>query len=312
MLPARVLRAGDRLIVQRADTAGHWPLRPHFGAAIDGMARDRRHAIDLVPLDDLPSDASTCDRVSIVLHVTRCGSTLFSRMLGQIGSVGMISEAPAVADLLRHEDLPAAQRIDGLRRLVSAMLAPFAARRRSPVIRFASWAIWFLPEIRRAFPAAPVILLYRDPVEVAVSQSMAPSSWLNAGWLPACAGGVVDASRFATGNAGLRCEMMGRILAAWFDAVAASNSDHPLRLIDYPRLTDHGIDQAIRCFGITPPTPAERQAMTAETRFDAKAMTPVPFQDDRAAKQAALSPALRQAVDRHAMPALARLQAVAG
>jgi len=106
--------------------------------------------------------------------MSRCGSTLVSQMLAALPRNVVISEAGPIDSVLRAKfrepSITEEQRADWLRWTISAL-----GQRRSDVekdlfIKFDSWSVLDLPLISRAFPSAPWIFLYRNPIEVLVSQ----------------------------------------------------------------------------------------------------------------------------------------------
>ena len=104
-----------------------------------------------------------------IFHMSRCGSTLISQMLAAVDGNRVLSEAPALDDVLRDDPrrLPAA---------ISALAQPLVNERRL----FVKWDCWHTPQmglIQALFPRTPCIFLYRDPVEVLVSQLRNPGMW---------------------------------------------------------------------------------------------------------------------------------------
>src|SRR6185369_5327085 len=111
-----------------------------------------------------------------IFHMSRCGSTLVSRMLGSLPRSIVLSEAGPIDSVLRAgfraPSLAEAEHVSWLRGMVSAL-----GQRRAPddnrlFIKFDSWSIVYLGLIERAFPEVPWLFVYRDPVEVMVSQML--------------------------------------------------------------------------------------------------------------------------------------------
>jgi len=109
-----------------------------------------------------------------IFHMSRCGSTLVSQMLAALTSTVVISEAGPVDSLLRMRftdgSITDANRIDWLRWLVAALGQRWCGNEEHLFIKFDSWTAVELPLIHRAFPSVPWIFLFRDPIEVLVSQ----------------------------------------------------------------------------------------------------------------------------------------------
>jgi hypothetical protein len=103
--------------------------------------------------------------------MSRCGSTLVAQMIARLPGSIVVSEPPPLEQILQlcrgaDEDVA----IKPLR----AMVAAFGRRQRGKaphVLKLDCWHILALPLFRRAFPDVPWVFLYRDPVEVLVSQT---------------------------------------------------------------------------------------------------------------------------------------------
>ena len=104
--------------------------------------------------------------------MSRCGSTLIAQMLAALPQNIVISEAPPIDGILRGRFRGATeeQKIAWLRGMLSALGQRRNGDERQFFVKFDSWHTFNLPLIRRAFPEVPWIFLYRDPLEVMVSQ----------------------------------------------------------------------------------------------------------------------------------------------
>ncbi len=104
-----------------------------------------------------------------IFHMSRCGSTLISQMLAAVDANRVMSEAPALDDVLRVS-------VESLRAVMSALGQASCGERRL-FVKWDCWQTHQMASIRRVFPATPAIFLYRDPVEVLVSQMRNPGMW---------------------------------------------------------------------------------------------------------------------------------------
>lgn len=132
-------------------------------------------------LDEMAEVATGLDALdpsAFVFHVSRCGSTLVSQLLGLGDGVVALSEVrffdqllrarhrPALADVVDvGVHLPAAIRIHGARR---------TGAERHVVVKLDSWHLAFHAELRRLYPTTPFVLLYRDPAAVVRSHHRRP------------------------------------------------------------------------------------------------------------------------------------------
>jgi len=109
---------------------------------------------------------------AFIFHISRCGSTLISQMLGLQPANMVLSEVPFFDDLLRygkkHDCMPE------ILPQLKAAVGIYGAKRNEAYqrlfIKTDSWHIHFYRELRALYPAVPFFLLYRKPDEVLRSQ----------------------------------------------------------------------------------------------------------------------------------------------
>lgn len=135
----------------------------------------------ITPLSQLPEIASACDAVepsAFVFHVSRCGSTLVSQLLGLNESCITLSEVPFFDQLLRARHQPALSGKVHVATLLPAAIRLHARKRtgagRSLVVKLDSWHTGYHAELRAMYPHTPFILLYRHPAEVIRSHRKLP------------------------------------------------------------------------------------------------------------------------------------------
>src|SRR5215210_2699382 len=104
-----------------------------------------------------------------LLHGSRCGSTLVARMLAAQGESLVLSEPPPVDHVLRARGSEA-ERVRWLRGIVSALGRPRHGGERTYVLKLDAWAVCNLATLRRAFPDVPWVFVFREPLQVLVSQ----------------------------------------------------------------------------------------------------------------------------------------------
>jgi hypothetical protein len=197
----------------------------------------------------------------LVFHMSRCGSTLVAQMLAAVAENRVISEPPAVDHVLHHRDSAR------LRTIVGALGQPAEAETRY-FLKLDCWHIRDYELIREAFPNTPAVFLYRDPLEVIVSQMRNPGEWT---------------SSYGVDREACIAELLGEMMQA-----ALRHSDS-LRLVEYTALPD----AVFGMFGLEW-TPAQMERMRHAARLDAK--TPaLEFQSDSAAKRSAASDRVRAA-----------------
>jgi hypothetical protein len=109
----------------------------------------------------------------LIFHLSRCGSTLVTQMLAGLDEALVMSEPPVIDRILRSRtDCPQISEDDivrWVRWMASALGQPRHPGQTRFVVKLDAWAVLQWPLIRRAFPHAPCLFLYRDPLEVMVS-----------------------------------------------------------------------------------------------------------------------------------------------
>ncbi len=236
-----------------------------------------------------------------VFHMSRCGSTLVSRMLAALPAHLVVSEAPPVDWVLRshhHAPVPVddATRARWLQATLAALGQPRDDRHRRLFVKFDAWAAVDLPLIRRTFPDVPCLFLFRDPVEVLVSQEQRRGAHVVPGALPTEVLGVPSPE--TTGES--LTDFAARALARICQAALAYADDPMVTVADYRRLPGFVTTHLLPAWGV-PVNGADRARMLDAAGRDAK--NPVlPFEADHERKRAAVTPAIDAAARRWLTP----------
>ncbi|MCC7700959.1 hypothetical protein IGS59_01810 [Janthinobacterium sp. GW460P] len=108
---------------------------------------------------------------ALILHVSRCGSTLPSQLLASLPQCIVMSEPPVVDSLLRlhHDGGDPAAGIALLRQTILALGQRRTDEETHFIIKFDCWHIHSLDLLRQAFPSTPCLFVYRDPLAVLAS-----------------------------------------------------------------------------------------------------------------------------------------------
>jgi len=300
-IPARVRVAGEGATVEWCDIGDAAIADPFLGETIARAARTR--GVVRTSLDVLMDEAAAKPGVApsaFIFHCSRCGSTLMSQLARALPGTLVLSEAPAIDDVLRA---PWARetRLETLRAIVTALGQPRGGADRHLVVKFDAWHVVDLPLVQEAFPGVPCVFLYRDPVDVVASQMRMPGRYLVPGELdPAFAGlGSVD-DVIAAGRERYGARVIGRILASAAELAADGRCD----LINYSELPAAAIDRALEWTGWER-SADERARLVAVAAFDAK--TPgLPFAAARVSSP--VSDAARAAVAAFAAAPYAALE----
>jgi hypothetical protein len=233
-------------------------------AAGDPPPRLVRTALDvLVVLDQAPS----LEPSGLIFHLSRCGSTLLTRLLRQIPGSIVISESELLNRVLLAS--PELADEDTRVRLVRLLIRAFGRRRlgdeRHYVLKLSGWHVRFVSLFRRAFPETPFLWLQRRPADVIMSLLAARPYWLS------------DETTSIVEPA----ETCARVLEALFNEALQARSEFDLT-IDYADLPDAAWTVVAPLFRMTPST-SDIGRMRAEARYDAKISVPTDFARDRRA-----------------------------
>jgi hypothetical protein len=185
-----------------------------------------------------------------IFHMSRCGSTLVSRMLAELPENVVISEAGPLDRLARAVSIPEALRMEWLRWMVSALGQKRSGRETGYFVKFDSPTVLALPLIRRAFPSVPWIFLYRNPEEVLVSHLRQPAPAMSVGvvtdlsldvsWIDAPIKEVVSMA-----PAEYAARAIGRICEC-----AVRGRDERGMLVNYAQLPEAAWGSIARWFGV--------------------------------------------------------------
>jgi hypothetical protein len=240
-----------------------------------------------------------------IFHMSRCGSTLAAQMLAAVARQIVLSEADPIDAVLkatqRNANIAEADRRAWLRAIVSALGQRRCGDETRLVIKFESWHVLDLALIRAAFPGVPWIFLYRDPVEVLVSQARLRGRTMSLGPLTPCLLGLdpMTARRIQPD------EYCARILARICQSALDHHRDGGL-LINYRELPEAVWSSIADFFGIAI-TSAEAERMRELAQFDAKKPR-LPFNTDGDQKQRQATERIREAAAFWLEPAYRQLE----
>lgn len=231
----------------------------------------------LEALDGAPS----LDPDLIIFHVSRCGSTLLSRLLGSLPGVLVVSE-PAPLNSLLLSGAAATPAL--LRLLVRALGRKRFGDERHYVLKLSSWNVRRSDLFRSAFPAARFLWLEREPEAVVASMLADPPGWLQLRRDPAAARALFGIDAGADDAAFCMASV-----AALF--AAARTTLAPDLVLDYADLPAAVWTAVAPLIGLAPGAD-EIAGMEREARYEAKASARRLY----APARRRLPPALRQKV----------------
>jgi hypothetical protein len=215
-----------------------------------------------------------------IFHMSRCGSTLVTRALAALPRVVAISEAAPIHAMIRTG------RSAHVRDIVLALGRPRVGGENRYFIKFDAWEIHQLPLIREAFPDTPWIFVYRDPLEVLMSQLRTPGMH--------CLPGALDPATLGMTFADItlrREEWCARVLARFLRSALDHRADPAGMFVDYRDLPK-AIWEGIAKHFSTEFDEEELRQMRETVQFHAK-LPELRFAPDSDDKQREASPEVR-------------------
>ncbi|HEX4555088.1 MAG TPA: hypothetical protein VH249_13935 [Xanthobacteraceae bacterium] len=227
-----------------------------------------------------------------IFHMSRCGSTLVTQMLAAIARNIVVSEPAPVDEVVqaRHlmPDLSEEQQAVWLAAMVAAFGRVRSGEERHFFIKLDAWHTLALPLFRRAFPTVPWIFLYRDPVEVMVSQRRQPGVHMVPGMVGPDLFGV-PAPQFVLASEDYHAQILARIC----DGALQHYADDTGLLVNYRELPSAVWTSILPHLGVAC-SDDDRARMAQAARRDAKSPK-FEFAADSADKQEEASDAIRAA-----------------
>ena len=300
--PVRLDFSGPAPTVDWADLSAERFVDPFFDQTVARWASGPRARPlvrtglgALVALDSEPS----LEPAGMIFHLSRCGSTLVSRLLGSLHGVIAIAEPSPLNALLGLDPdrVDEAGLIQGVRLLVRALGRRRHGDEQRLVLKCTSWNIRRRAILAAAFPDTPWIWVQRDPARVVASLLANPPGWLGLRAAPQLA-----AQRFGVDpqavSAMTQAEFAARALGAMLEAAAPDPAGRIC--IDHADLPDAVWQRVAPHFGLEA-DPAAIERMVEESRFYTKDVAPRVFAGD-APEQRPLTDAMRETVERFAGP----------
>jgi hypothetical protein len=306
--PVSVTVGAQGMAIDWGDMRGTRFAEPFFHQTVERWAGGDPPPLIRTGLDALHAldGAPSLDPDALIFHVSRCGSTLLSRLLGSVPGVLAVSEPGPLNGLLLADPgmLGGASKAAMLRLMVRALGRRRFGDERHYVVKLSSWNATHTALFRRAFPAARLIWLMRAPEAVVASLVADPPGWLALRYDRAAARqafGIeepaAEADRFSV-----------QAVAALLNA-ASEFADSAL-LLDYTELPEAVWERVAPALGIAL-EPADIARMQELARFEAKdaALRPFAAKPERAKP---LAPAARALVAQWASPLHDRLISATG
>jgi len=310
--PIHVAWRGGRPVVDWCHTEGVDFTEPFFTETVQRCLQHPfrllfRHETTIERVGRHVAEHPGLPPAGFVFHMSRCGSTLVAQMLAAVPEHLVLSEPGPVDSVLRAALVQPAlideERATWLRWIVGALGQGHEGQSRL-FVKFDAWSALELRLVRRAFPDVPWLFLFRDPVEVLVSQSRQYGGQVIPGVLPAQMFGLTPATA-----AGLPLvEYAARVLARICEA-ALTWEHHPLvTFADYADLPELVVTDLLPAWSVTLREPDIARMAEAGSR-DAKNPY-IAFDPTDPNRRTSPSPAVEAAAERWLRPLYERLRSV--
>lgn len=230
-------------------------------------------------LDECPS----LDPTAVVFHLSRCGSTLVSRLLARVLGTLVVAEPSPLNDLLLAEIADDAKAVL-LRRLVRAFGRRRFGDERRFVLKTSSWNVRCAQLFRRAFPGVPVVWVQRSPAEIMASLLADPPAWLKPQSAALLAPLLFGLGADALARFGPEA-YAARALTSLLEAASGLAAEGPALVVDYRDLP-HSVWTDIAAFLDFALDPGTTARLKDEAQYYSKAATPRRYAGDAPERRA--------------------------
>lgn len=297
----------DRHEVEWLDMSGLRFSEPFFTQTLARVRDERPDARAIVTgIEELlraEGAASGLEPSGFIFHTSRCGSTLVSNALKSFDGSIVVAEAPAIDSILglffdegggRAREM---LRLALLRAAIKSMGQKLCGDERRYFVKFTNWSILHRRQIARLWPTVPWLFLYRNPVEVIVSNIEKDAGWMrieekpDEAMLLNGAGSKDEAAQMS------REEHCARVIGRCCEAAASTLDENGL-LVNYAQLGFEKLVEITAFFGVTP---SEREMEGLRRVSGLYSKDPArAFAADSESKRAAATELIREMAERWA------------
>jgi hypothetical protein len=212
-----------------------------------------------------------------------------SGCLAEMNGTNLLSEPPAITEVMLDATLESQVQLNAVRQLLQAQYLAMP-NRPNVIVKWNAWDLLRWDSLRRIWPQVPVVILLRDPAEILASHYRQAGRHMSGDPTMSVVHSVFSRSSAASVLGARDNILVGRvaILRELLRAVAMAATDPQVMLVDYQQLNVQKMQQIARFFQL----PEERetvQRMGARMQFHSKIPTKT-FQPDSVAKRESLTP----------------------
>lgn len=243
---------------------------PFFDEAVARWAATSRRRTVRTELDALAvlDQAPSLEPSGFIFHMSRCGSTLLTRLLQQISGCVVVSEPAIVNNVLLADEanVDDETRLRLIRLLIRALGRQRFGDERHYVVKLSSWNIRKAALFRSAFPQASLVWLQRKPAEVIASLLGREPEWKALQRTPDLAAALFGMTAEEVKAARPKDFYVGVVTAL---LTAARGFPPVMRTVDYLDLPEAAWTTVAPHFGMTLDA-GEIALMEAQSRFYSK------------------------------------------
>ena len=314
--PVDAVIAENQPAIEWMDLHGVDFREPFFNETLARINSEKRGRV-VTTFDAVLQFEKICKGLSpsgFIFHSSRCGSTVVANACRALKDSIVIAEAPVIDKLITRffTDAPPGSAKELLyllllRATVTALGQRLKGNECSYFIKLACTSTLQLRRLRSIWPTVPFLFLFRNPVEILVSNLRSIPEWMRAEVNPAAAAAIVGVDEDQVRLLGAE-EYCARSLGRFFTAVD-ENFDSCMKLLNYEQLSFDSLIAILNFFGVEP-TVDETDAIRKVSRRYSKDLTSTQvFEDDSLQKRSVASVELCQAAERWAQTPYDRLNA---
>ncbi len=258
-LPVDAVISNGRPGIEWLDMTGVTLTEPFFHQTVARVRKERVSSLPrITDFDELIRLEKVSDSLSpsgFIFHSSRCGSTLVANSCRALEGALVVAEPPVLDKLISRFFTDRDE--DGTKELFYSVLLKCAVsalgqrrlgNERHYFIKFATASILQFHRIRRIWPTVPALFLYRDPVEVIVSNLQNIPEWMTIESNPKTSAAIVDVSEEDLTSL---CpeEFCARALGRFYSAAASAQDENSL-LCNYDKLSADTLLRLMRFFRV--------------------------------------------------------------
>jgi hypothetical protein len=315
-LPADAIVWQGRPSIEWLDMSGITLDEPFFHQSAARVKRDRARTPPIITglheLIRFEKISNGLQPSGFIFHSSRCGSTLVANAARALRDSLVIAEAPVLDKLVSRfftdtDEAGTKELLYSvfLRSAVSALGQRRFGSERHYFIKFSASSILQFTRIRRIWPRVPVIFVYRDPIEVMVSNLQNVPQWMTIESNPTVSAAVVGVTQSQLVSLSPE-ELCARALGRFYSAAAAGMDENSL-LCNHNELSPETLLRLIKFFGVSISVDEEQAIFRQAGLYSKDPLRQKAFSNDTDSKRSSASNDVKEQAEKWAIPAYQQL-----